>query len=84
VLVRVYSQAAKQMPPTAKEKALETIEAAAAEARRIGGSEPDRLRALIAVANAYLALDRPRAWETMLEVAKGSRSAEGFSGEDGS
>ena len=31
------------MPPTAKEKALETIEGAAVEARRIGGSEPDNL-----------------------------------------
>jgi hypothetical protein len=81
--VWVLTQAAKQMPPAAKEKALETIEGAAAEARRIGGSEPDRSRALVAVANAYLATDRPRAWETMLEVAKASRSIEGFSGEDG-
>lgn len=81
--VWLLTQAAKQMPPTAKEKALETIEGAAVEARRIGGSEPDRSRALVAVANAYLAVDRPRAWDIMLEVAKGSRSAEGFSGEDG-
>lgn len=81
--VWVLTQAAKQMPPTAKEKALETIEAAGTEARRIGGSEPDRQRALVAVANAYLATDRPRAWETMLEVAKASRSVEGFTGEDG-
>jgi hypothetical protein len=81
--VWILTQAAKQMPPTAKEKALETIETAAAEARRIGGSEPDRQRALVAVANAYLAVDRPRAWETMLEVARASKSVEGFSGEDG-
>ena len=81
--VWLLTQAAKQMPPAAKERALQTIEAAAAEARRIGGSEPDRTRGLIAVANAYLAVDRPRAWETMLEVAKASKSAEGFSGEDG-
>lgn len=81
--VWLLTQAAKQMPPTAKERALETIEGAAAEARRIGGSEADRSRALVAVANAYLATDRPRAWETMLEVAKASRSVEGFSGEDG-
>lgn len=81
--VWLLTQAAKQMPPTAKERALETIEGAAAEARRIGGSEADRSRALVAVANAYLATDRPRAWETMLEVARASRSVEGFSGEDG-
>jgi hypothetical protein len=81
--VWLLAQAAKQMPPAAKERALETIENAAAEARRIGGSEPDRTRALVAVANAYLAVDRPRAWEMMLEVAKASKSVEGFSGEDG-
>jgi len=81
--VWLLTQAAKQMPPAAKERALETIENAAAEARRIGGSEPDRTRALVAVANAYLTVDRPRAWEMMLEVAKASKSVEGFSGEDG-
>ena len=81
--VWLMTQAAKQMPPAAKEKALETIETAAAEAARIGGSEPDRTRALVAVANAYLAIDRPRAWETMLEVARSSKSSEGFTGEDG-
>ncbi len=81
--VWLLTQAAKQMPPTAREKALEVLDEAGVEARRIGGSEPDRSRALVAVANAYLAIDRPRAWETMLEVAKASRSAEGFSGEDG-
>ena len=81
--VWLLTQAAKQMPPAAREKALETIETAAAEARRIGGTEADRSRALVAVANAYLTTDRRRAWETMLEVAKASKSAEGFSGEDG-
>ena len=81
--VWLLTQAAKQMPPADKERALETIETAATEARRIGGSEPDRTRALVAVANAYLTVDRPRAWEMMLEVAKASKSVEGFSGEDG-
>jgi hypothetical protein len=81
--VWVLTQVAKQMPPAAKEKALETIETAAAEARRIGGSEPDRTRALVAVANAYLTVDKSRAWEMMLEIAKASKSVEGFSGEDG-
>ncbi|MGH9927999.1 MAG: hypothetical protein ACREA9_02095, partial [Pyrinomonadaceae bacterium] len=71
------------MPPADREKALEKIADALVEARRIDVSDPDRPRALIAVANALLATDRPRAWETMLEVAKASNSADGFSGEDG-
>jgi hypothetical protein len=81
--VWLLTQAVKAMPPAEREKALETIAAALVEARRIDVSDADRPRALIAVTNALLTIDRARAWETMLEVAKASNSAEGFSGEDG-
>ncbi len=81
--VWLLTEAATAMPPADREKALETIADALAEARRIDPADPDRPRALIAVANALLATDRPRAWETMLEVARASNSADGFSGEDG-
>ena len=81
--VWLLAQAAKAMPPAEREKAIEVTEQAAVAARRIGGSEADRPRALVAVANAYLATDRARAWEMMLEVVKASNSAEGFTGEDG-
>lgn len=81
--VWLLAQTAKMIPPANKEKALEVVEQAGVAARRIGGSEADRPRALVAVANAYLPTDRPRAWETMLEVVKASNSAEGFTGEDG-
>ena len=81
--VWLLTEAATAMPPADREKALETIAEALAEARRIDVSDPDRPRALIAIANALLATDRARAWETMLEVAKAANSATGFSGEDG-
>jgi hypothetical protein len=81
--VWLLTQAAKFLPPTDREKALGIIGEAATEARRIEVSDPDRPRALVAVANAFLPLDRNRAWETMLEVAKASNSAESFNGEDG-
>lgn len=81
--VWLLTQVAKTLPPADREKALEIIADAAVEARRIDVSDPDRPRALVAVANAFLATDRGRAWETMLEVAKASNSAEGFNGEDG-
>lgn len=81
--VWVLTKAATALPPAEREKALEAIAGALVEARRIDVSDPDRPRALIAVANALLAIDRARAWETMLEVAKASNSAEGFNGEDG-
>ena len=81
--VWLMTEAAKAKPPTDREKALEIIADALAEARRIDVSDPDRPRALVAVANAFITIDRARAWETMLEVAKASNSAEGFNGEDG-
>lgn len=81
--VWLLAQTAKMIPPDNKEKALEVAEQAGVAARRIGGTEADRPRALLAVANAYLVTDRPRAWETLLEVVKASNSAEGFTGEDG-
>lgn len=81
--VWLLTQVAKALPPAERDKSLEVIGNALAEARRIDVSDPDRPRALIAVANALLTVDRARAWETMLEVAKASNSAEGFNGEDG-
>lgn len=81
--VWLLSEAAKAMPPADRDQALGTLADALAEARRIDVSEADRPRALVAVANVLLSLDRARAWEMMLEVAKASNSAEGFNGEDG-
>jgi hypothetical protein len=81
--VWLLTEAATAMPPSDREQALQTIAEALAEARRIDVSDADRPRALIAVANALLPLDRTRAWEMMLEVAKASNSAAGFNGEDG-
>jgi hypothetical protein len=79
----LLAQTAKALPPTEREKALEVIAEALAEARRIDVSDPDRPRALVAVANALLDVDRARTWETMLEITKAANSAEGFNGEDG-
>lgn len=81
--VWLMTEAASAMPPADREKALETIADALEEARRIDVSNADRPRALIAVANAFLTLDRAHTWELMLEIAKASNSAEGFNGEDG-
>jgi len=81
--VWLLTEAATAMPASDREQALQTIAEALVEARRIDVSDADRPRALIAVANALLPLDRTRAWEMMLEVAKASNSAAGFNGEDG-
>ncbi|MDX6403529.1 MAG: hypothetical protein QOH70_984 [Blastocatellia bacterium] len=77
------ASAAKLLAKTDREKALAVIEDAAAEARRIEGSDPDRPRALMAVANALLINDRSKTWDATYDAVRAANSAEGFTGEDG-
>jgi hypothetical protein len=77
------ASAAKILARTDHEKSLAIIEDAAAEARRIEGSDPDRPRALMAVANALLVSDRGKSWDATYDAVKAANSSEGFSGEDG-
>jgi predicted Zn-dependent peptidase len=58
------------------------LEEAAAEARRISPSEPDRVSGLVAVATRLYELDRARAWEYVNEAVKAANSGETYSGED--
>jgi hypothetical protein len=81
--VWVLSECAKILQPTDKEKALELVEAAAAEARRIDVSDPGRAQALIAVANALKEVDVTRVWDATFDAVKAANSAEKFTGEDG-
>jgi hypothetical protein len=77
------SQAAKVLLKTDREKALSIIDEALTEARRIEGSDPDRPRALMAVANALLLSDPDKTWDAVYDAVKAANSAEGFTGEDG-
>jgi hypothetical protein len=75
--------AGKLLAKTDHEKSLMVIEEAAAEARRIEGADPDRPRALMAVANALLVSERGKSWDATYDAVKAANSAEGFTGEDG-
>ena len=77
------SQAAKLLGKTDRDKGLAVLDDATAEARRLEGADPERPRALIAVANAMLTLDRGKAWDVVEEAVKAANSAESFTGEDG-
>lgn len=77
------ASAAKILAKTDHEKSLAVIEDAAAEARRIEGSDPDRPRALMAVANALLVSDRGKSWDATYDAVKAANSTEAFTGEDG-
>jgi hypothetical protein len=78
-----YERAADIVGKTDRARALSLLEEAGAEARRIDNNDPDRARALTAVATRYEKLDRPRAWEFMAEAARAANSAPAFTGEDG-
>jgi hypothetical protein len=80
----LYTRAARALMKSDRPRASELLEDAAAEARRIGGSSPDRARGLIAVATIYLQSDRVRAWEYVNEALKAANASEGFTGEDSS
>jgi hypothetical protein len=77
------ASAAKLLVKTDRERASGLIEEAAAEARRIDGSDPDRPRALMAVANAILITERGKTWDATYDAIKAANSAEGYTGEDG-
>src|SRR5262249_4715584 len=65
-----------------RSRASDLLEEALVESRRISGSDPDRARALTAVAAGLAEIDPVRGWETLNEVVKAANSAEAFTGED--
>ena len=79
----VMTECAKILANTDRDRALELIDLAIDEARRLEPSDPALPRALFAVANAVKAIDRARVWEATFDAVKATNSAEGFSGEDG-
>ena len=81
--VWVLTQAARLLGKTNREKSLRLLDDATTEARRIDASDPDRPRALMAVANTLLGIERPKAWDAVDDAIRAANSAEGFTGEDG-
>lgn len=77
------TQAAKLVYKDDLEKAVSLLEQADLEAKRIETSDADRPRALMAIANTYLLVDRSKAWDRVSDVTKAANSAPTFSGEDG-
>ena len=80
--VWAYTSAAKLVATSERSRALDLLNEALAESRRISNSDSDRARALTAVAANLADLDLVRAWETLGEVVKAANAAEGFTGED--
>jgi hypothetical protein len=81
--VWLLTQTAELIAKKDREKTAVMLDSAAAEARRIDVSDPDRPRAFFAVTNAMLLIDRDAAWDFAGEAIKSSNSVDTFSGEDG-
>ena len=77
------TQTAKLLAKTDRDKALEIVDEAGTEARRIDVSDANLPRALVAVANALKVVDPGRVWDASFDAVKSANSAEGFTGEDG-
>ena len=80
--VWALTSAAKLVVATERSRATDLLDEALAEGRRISGSDPDRARALTAVAVGLADIDRVRAWEVLSEVVKAANGAEAYTGED--
>ena len=80
--VWALTSAAKLVVASERSRATDMLEEALAESRRITGSDPDRARALTAVAVGFGDIDRVRAWEILGEVVKAANGAEDYTGED--
>ena len=80
--VWTYASAAKLVLTSERAQAIDLLNEALAEGRRISNSDPDRARALTAVATRMAEIDLVRAWEILSEVIKAANAADAFTGED--
>ncbi len=80
--VWALTQIARMVKQTDTKSAGEILDEAAMEARRIGGTDPERTRALFGVATRMYEVDRTRAWEIVAEAVKAANGATGFTGSD--
>ena len=76
------TRAAKLVVDTERTRARDMLEEALTESRRISQTDPDRARALTAVAVSFSDIDRVRAWEILGDVVRAANGAEGYTGED--
>lgn len=81
--VWIMTRAARLLVKTDRDRALQVLDDAMTEARRMDNSDADRPSAFFAVADALYAIDRVRGWDAASEAVKAANSAEAFTGEDG-
>jgi hypothetical protein len=81
--VWALAEAARLSAKENRALALDLLDEASTEARKIDGADADRPRALLAVAAQLYELDQSRVWALMPDLVKAANSAADFTGEDG-
>jgi len=81
--VWVYTEVARLLRKADPARALQMLNEALTEARRIDQGVPESAQALTAIATQYFEVDRPRAWDVMAEAVKVAGKAPTFTGEGG-
>lgn len=76
-----YVQVARLLMGSDRTRALELLEEALAEARRIDDDDANRALLITGLAIQFLAADIIRSWEVATEAVKAANAAEAFSGE---
>ena len=77
-----YMRTARLLLNSEHERALDSLQEALDEARRIDADDSDRVFSLVSIANQVLTADRPRAWDLLIEVVAAANSAEDFTADD--
>jgi hypothetical protein len=80
--VWALTEIARFVKKTDAKSAGEILDEGATEARRIGGTDADRTRALFGVATRMYEVDHTRSWEIVAEAVKAANSSTGFTGSD--
>lgn len=81
--VWVWTQAAKLLANTDRDKASALLDDAISEVRRIERDDVYRPRGFLAVASAYRLVEPSRVWDAISEAVEAANSSEGFTGEGG-
>ena len=76
-----YLQIARLLMGSDRTRAVELLEEALAEARRIDNDDSSRALLITGLATQFLAVDIIRSWEVASEAVKAANAAENFSGE---
>jgi hypothetical protein len=78
------TEAARLLSKAEPERAAALLDEALKEAKEhIDDAAPERASAFVAVATQLFDLDRPRAWDVMLQAVKAANAAKDYTGEDG-